>query len=76
MPGPSAAEGINSTTNIAKSLSSIDLLDKDPSTRNDAEKLGDNISGLATGVGAFIPGLGPVIAVVGAAVSFIGGLSG
>jgi hypothetical protein len=72
----SSIEGVNSTSNIAKSLSSIDLFDKDPSTRNDAEKLGDNISGLATGVGAFIPGLGPIISAVGAAVAFIGGLSG
>jgi hypothetical protein len=72
----SSIEGVNSTSNIAKSLSSIDLFDKDPSTRNDAEKLGDNISGLATGVGAFIPGLGPIIGAIGAVVSVIGGLSG
>ncbi len=76
MAGPSAAEGINSPANIAKSLSSINLFDEDPSTRNDVERAGDNIADLATVVGPFIPGLGPIITAFGAALAVIGGLSG
>jgi hypothetical protein len=71
-----AVEDINSVANIANSLSSTGVFDVNPSTRNDVEKAGDTITFLATGVGAFVPGLAPFVAAFGAALSVIGGLSG
>ena len=69
-------QGINSVNNIANSLSSLDFLDRDKSTRNDVEKVGDGIKSLSTVVGGLIPGAGPIVSLIGAAIGVLGGLSG
>jgi hypothetical protein len=72
----SSVDGINSATNIANSLSSLGFLDRNKSSRNDVEQLGDNIQKVSTAVGCVIPGSGPFVAALGAVIGCLGGLSG
>ena len=71
---PDSVDSINSVTNIANSLSSF--LDRNKSSRNDVEQLGDNIQKVSTVVGCVIPGSWPFVAALGAVIGCLGGLSG
>ena len=71
-----SVDGINSVTNIANSLSSFGLLDRNKRSRNDVEQLGDNIQKVSTVVGYAIPGSGPFVAALGGLIGCLGGLSG
>jgi hypothetical protein len=71
-----ATQGENSVNNIANALTNLDFVDRDKSSRNEVEKLGDGIKQLSSGLGGLIPGAGPIVAMIGTVLGVLGGLSG